>query len=144
MKKKKLEKWERAPKNSPTTVSSWKEKGAPNLSGQRQVAGGAEPRPQGRPVVGEYLEQWMSVSPFAARRPGPGAGGGEGGSRRRLVEHEEGTWRQLECRMYHLGKVYHLSEVEISRRLDLAVEDFGVVRSIAGAARVPRMKGGGA
>ena len=69
-----------------------------------------------------------------------GLEGNEASRGRRLVDHDPGTWRLLECRMYHLGHIHHLSDAEISARLDLALEDFSVVRSIAGSAQLPRLR----
>lgn len=122
----------------PKKGEAWKEEGAPCLTGQRpsqrgwgQTAG----RPSAERMALDQDDAWMARSPFALKRP---TELGEP-STRRIWDHPPGTWRVLECRVRQWARIRRMSEVEISRRLDLAVEDFETVRSFEGCAVLPRL-----
>ena len=134
--------------NCAMTIASWKNPNAPNLTAERHRA--RAQRDQYRERVNRLTEMgaeragpgvtvqenWMAETKFAVRK---GLVLGEG-SARRLVEHPPERWRHLESRLYFLSRVHQLDDWEISAKLEVAVEDFAMLRSIAGCAQLPNLE----
>jgi len=135
--------------NCAMTIASWKsELMAPNLTGQRKRAQAQQAEWRSKMQKLEEMrvertgpgmiaeESWLAQTKFVVRK-GETMGAG---SARRLVDHAPERWRHLESRLYFLSRVHQLDDWEISAKLEVAVEDFAMLRSIAGCAVLPKLE----